>query len=147
MNSGTHRQPRGVPAWVCSTPSLATRRAGIRGNLLPSLSPRAIWQRFKRLTQIGFPRRFVIVQFPNAPLIIAFVAGEIGKHVQGSGHAYASSVSYLALVIWAYLELVEGANWFRRLLGLTYVIDNGAPRPGVAELAAAGHNVLGNGCA
>jgi hypothetical protein len=90
---------------------------------LPSSSPRAIWQGFKHLTQIGFPRRFVIVQFPNAPLIVAFVAGEIGKHAHGSSHAYASSVSYLALVIWAYLELVEGANWFRRVLGLTYVIS------------------------
>jgi len=91
--------------------------------MLPSLSPRAIWQGFKRLTQIGFPRRFVIVQFPNAPLIVAFVAGEIGKHAHGSSHAYASSVSYLALAIWAYLELVEGVNWFRRLLGLTYLIS------------------------
>ena len=123
MNSGTHRQPRRVAAWVSSTPRLATRRAGFRENLLPSLGPRAIWQKFRRLTQIGFPRRFVILQFPNAPLIVAFVAGEIGKHTHGSSHAYASSVSYLALVIWAYLELVEGANWFRRLLGLAYVIS------------------------
>ena len=139
MNSGTHRQQRRVAAWVCSTPSLVTRRAGIRGSLLPSLSPRAIWQEFKRLTQIGFPRRFVIVQFPNAPLIVAFVAGEIGKHAHGSSHAHASSVSYVALVIWAYLELVRGGQlvpapaWpdLRDLL-------NRAPRPGVAELAAAG---------
>jgi hypothetical protein len=65
----------------------------------------------------------VIVQFPNAPLIIAFIAGEAGKHTLGSGHAYASAVSYLALAIWAYLELVSGVNWFRRLLGLAYAIS------------------------
>jgi hypothetical protein len=62
------------------------------------------------------------VQFPNAPLLVAFLAGEVGKHTRGTGHDYASSASYLALVIWAYLELAEGVNWFRRLLGLTYVI-------------------------
>jgi hypothetical protein len=65
----------------------------------------------------------VIVQFPNAPLIIAFIAGETAKHTHASSHAYASSVSYLALAIWAYLELVEGVNWFRRLLGLGYAIS------------------------
>jgi uncharacterized membrane protein YecN with MAPEG domain len=64
----------------------------------------------------------VIVQFPNAPLI-AFIAGETGKHTHGSSHAYTSAVSYLAFAIWAYLEVVEGANWFRHLLGLAYVIS------------------------
>jgi hypothetical protein len=80
------------------------------------------WRRFGRLTQLGFPRRFPIVQFPNAPLIIAFLAGEVGKHIHGINHDYASSVSYLALTIWAYEELVHGVNWFRHLLGLAYVI-------------------------
>ena len=82
-----------------------------------------VWRGFERLTQIGWPRRFVIVQFPNAPLIIAFIAGETAKHTHGSSHAYASSVSYLAFGIWAYLELVEGVNWFRRLLGLVFAIS------------------------
>jgi hypothetical protein len=87
------------------------------------LSPLAVWRGFKRLTQIGFPRRFVIVQFPNVPLIVAFFAGEVGQQAHGSGHAYASAVSYLALGVWAYLELVEGVNWFRRLLGSGYAIS------------------------
>jgi hypothetical protein len=30
---------------------------------------------------------------------------------------------YLAMVIWAYEELVDGVNWFRHLLGLAYVIS------------------------
>jgi hypothetical protein len=42
--------------------------------------------------------------------------------VRGPGHSFAASVSYLAMTIWAYEELVRGVNWFRRLLGLTYVI-------------------------
>ena len=74
----------------------------------------------RRLTQLGFPRRFPIVQFPNAPLIAAFLAGETAKHTHGAAHVYGASVSYLALGIWAYLELTAGVNWFRRLLGLAY---------------------------
>jgi len=82
----------------------------------------SVWLAYKRLTQLSFPRRFPIVQFPNLPLIVAFLAGEVGKFVDGSAHSYAASVSYLAMTIWAYEELVHGVNWFRRLLGLTYVI-------------------------
>jgi hypothetical protein len=82
----------------------------------------SVWLAYKRLTQLSFPRRFPIVQFPNLPLIVAFLAGEAGKFVDGSAHSYAASVSYLAMTIWAYEELVHGVNWFRRLLGLTYVI-------------------------
>jgi len=79
------------------------------------------WRAFKRLTTLGFPRRYPIVQFPNLPLILAFVAGEVSRLVHGSHHAYAVSVAYLAMTIWAYEELVHGTNRFRRLLGLTYV--------------------------
>ena len=79
-----------------------------------------LWRRFRHVTQIGWPRRFVIVQFPNAPLIVALIAGGTAKLTHGTGSAYASSVSYLAFAIWAYLELVEGVNWFRRLLGLVF---------------------------
>jgi hypothetical protein len=31
-------------------------------------------------------------------------------------------VSYLAMAMWAFEELVHGVNWFRRVLGLAYVI-------------------------
>jgi hypothetical protein len=98
-------------------------RARVSRGLWPSMSPLWLWRGFKRLTQIGWPRRFVVVQFPNAPLIVAFIAGETSKHTHGESHAYASAVSYLAFGIWAYLELVEGVNWFRRLLGVAYVIS------------------------
>jgi hypothetical protein len=74
------------------------------------------------LTGLSFPRRFPIVQFPNLPLIVAVLAGAAGKFLDSSAHSYAASVSYLALAIWAYEELVYGVNWFRRLLGLGYVI-------------------------
>jgi hypothetical protein len=86
------------------------------------LGPRRGWLVFKRLTELGFPRRFPIVQFPNLPLIIAFVAAGAGRLVHGMADAYTASVSYLALTIWAYEELVRGVNWFRRLLGLGVAI-------------------------
>ena len=86
-------------------------------------APRKGWRAFKRLTQISFPRSYPIVQFPNAPLILAFVSGLVAHHSHGHEHAYAQAVSYLALAIWAYLELFHGVNAFRRLLGLAYTIS------------------------
>jgi hypothetical protein len=83
----------------------------------------ALWRTFKRLTQLSWPRDFPLVQFPNAPLIIAFIAGEVASHAHGSGHAGGQAISYLALGLWAYEELFHGVNWFRNLLGLTYVIS------------------------
>jgi hypothetical protein len=80
------------------------------------------WLACKRVTGLSFPRCFPIVQFPNLPLIVAVSAGEAGKFLDGSAHSYAASVSYLAMAIWVYEELVHGVNWFRRLLGLAYVI-------------------------
>jgi hypothetical protein len=62
------------------------------------------------------------VQFPNVPLAVALAAGEVGNLASGTGHTYATSVSYLALTIWAYEELVHGVNWFRRLLGLAFAV-------------------------
>ncbi len=78
---------------------------------------------FKHLTTLGYPRRFPVVQFPNLPLIIALVASEVSRHVGGTGHAYVLAVAFLAMTIWAYEELALGTNWFRRLLGLAFMVD------------------------
>jgi hypothetical protein len=86
------------------------------------------------LTQLGWPLSFPIVQFPNAPLIIAFLAGEAAGRVHGQAHADAAAISYLALTVWAYEELVHGVNWFRQLLGLAYMIST------ATHLAAALHH-------
>jgi hypothetical protein len=96
-------------------------RRGARHHLR-HLSPRGLWRGFKRLTQLGWPRRFPIVQFPNAPLIIAFLAGAAAARTHNSGHAYLAAISFLAFGIWAYEELLHGVNWFRHLLGLGYGI-------------------------
>jgi hypothetical protein len=66
------------------------------------------------------------VQFPNAPLIIAFLAGHAAAHTDGRSHGYASAISYLAMTIWAYEELFRGVNWFRHVLGLGYAISTTA---------------------
>jgi hypothetical protein len=81
-----------------------------------------VWLAYQRLTELSFPRRFPIAQFPNLPLSIALLAGAAGHFLGAGALAYAASVSYLALTIWAYEELVHGVNWFRRLLGLGFVI-------------------------
>ena len=85
--------------------------------------PVKCWRAFKHLTQLGFPRSYPIVQFPNAPLIVAFASGLLASHSHSRAHAYAQAVSYLAMAIWAYLELFHGVNVLRRLLGLAYTIS------------------------
>ncbi len=87
------------------------------------LTPRGLWQGFKHLTQLGWPRDFPIVQFPNAPLIIAFLAGAAAARTHDPGQAYLAAISFLAMGIWAYEELLHGVNWFRHLLGLGYAIS------------------------
>jgi hypothetical protein len=86
------------------------------------LTPRRLWRGFQRLRKLSFPRRFPIVQFPNAPLIIAFLAGAAAARTHDPGHAYLAAISFLAFGIWAYEELLHGVNWFRHLLGLGFGI-------------------------
>jgi hypothetical protein len=85
--------------------------------------PEAGWRAFQRLRRLSFPPSYPIVQFPNAPLILAFVAGLVAQRSHGGEHADAQAVSYLSMAVWAYLELFEGVNAFRRLLGLAYTVS------------------------
>jgi hypothetical protein len=64
------------------------------------------------------PRRFPIFQFPNRPLIAAGLAGLTARVADRRFRSIADLVSYLALLVWALEEVADGANWFRRLLGL-----------------------------
>jgi hypothetical protein len=77
---------------------------------------------YKRMTALSFPPHFPVVQFPNLPLVIAFTVGWTATALAGRPHSYAEAVSYLAMTVWAYEELVHGVNWFRRLLGLAFMI-------------------------
>jgi hypothetical protein len=82
----------------------------------------AVWHGYQRLTRLGVPPHFQLVQFPNLPLIIAFAAGTASRVVHGTTHPYLTAVGYLAMTIWAYEELVHGSNWFRHLLGLGFAV-------------------------
>ncbi len=73
----------------------------------------AAWQR----GQEGWPRRFVLVQFPNVPLIVALAGSAVAALTKGPAAGYADAVSQIGLAVFAYLELTDGVNWFRRLLG------------------------------
>jgi hypothetical protein len=64
------------------------------------------------------PRRFPIVQFPNPPLIATILAGAIAQRTRGQTSLVARLVSRLALLVWSAEEIVDGDNWFRRLLGV-----------------------------
>lgn len=63
------------------------------------------------------------MQFPNAPLIIGFLAGAAAARTHHPAHAYLEAIAFLATAIWAYEELAHGVNWFRHLLGLGYAIS------------------------
>ena len=62
---------------------------------------------------------YVLAQVPNAPLIVAVLALVVSRlfHEGSSAYLFARAVLYMAITIWAYLELAEGVNGFRRLLG------------------------------
>ena len=81
----------------------------------------------------GVPPAFPVAQFPNAPLLVAFAAFIAGRVVNGRADDYASATFFTALAVWAYLEVVDGTNWFRRLLGvagLAFVVVRLAGRLG-----------------
>ncbi len=80
------------------------------------------WLGFSSQTRRGWPPGFVIVQLPNAPLLVALAAWLAGRFVHGLTHAYISSAFYVALGIWAYEEAARGVNWFRQLLGVAVLI-------------------------
>ena len=84
---------------------------------------RRLVARANRVRQWGWPRGFPLVQFPNVPLALAFAGGVAATMLHGAASSDARAVSFLAMAVWAYEELVDGVNWFRHLLGLVYVIS------------------------
>jgi hypothetical protein len=86
---------------------------------MPTLRDR--WRRGQR----GWPASFPVVQFPNAPLLVALGGWLVAALTGGSVHSYARAVLYVGLTAWAWEELTDGVNWVRRglgIAGLVYVI-------------------------
>jgi hypothetical protein len=77
-----------------------------------------LWRR----GQLGWPQRFPIAQFPNAPLLVAFAGDAVAALTGGGVHDAGRAVFTLGLVVWASLEIAKGANWFRRLLGVGVLV-------------------------
>jgi hypothetical protein len=66
-----------------------------------------------------------LAQWPNPPLWIALAGALVGRLTHGRAHWIATAVFFMALTVWAYLEVTDGVNWFRRVLGaagLAYVL-------------------------
>lgn len=72
--------------------------------------------------QQGWPASFPLVQFPNVPLLLALAAGVVGRLAGDGAQPYTDAVASLFLGIWAYLELTDGVNWFRRALGAGFLV-------------------------
>ncbi len=71
-------------------------------------------------------RGITVAQFPNPPLVVAFVAALASRLLaDGDLHDGARAVFYVALTVWAWDEASRGIDWFRRALGvvgLAYVV-------------------------
>jgi len=72
-----------------------------------------LWRR----GQVGWPRRFPIVQFPNPPLLLALGGWGLAAATDGTAHDAGRVVLTVGLAVWAWEEAVGGVNWFRRVLG------------------------------
>ena len=72
-----------------------------------------LWRR----GQVGWPRSFPIVQFPNPPLLVASAGWGLAAVTRGTAYDVGRSAFVVGLGVWALLEAVAGVNWFRRLVG------------------------------
>jgi hypothetical protein len=77
------------------------------------MNAESLWQR----AQHGWPASYPIVQFPNPPLLVAAAGAAAGALGTGAVSDYGRATFYAGLAAWAWLELTDGANSFRRALG------------------------------
>jgi hypothetical protein len=77
-----------------------------------------LWRR----GQLGWPRGFPIAQFPNPPLLLALAGDVLAVATEGAAHDVGRAVFAVGLGVWAWQEALEGANWFRRILGAAALI-------------------------
>ena len=77
-----------------------------------------LWRR----GQVGWPRSFPIAQFPNPPLLLAFAGWGLAAVAGGTAHDVGRAAFTIGLTVWAVEEVVAGANWFRRLLGVGVLV-------------------------
>ena len=65
----------------------------------------------------------VIAQPPNLPILVGITATVLALVVKsGNIHIGLDAIAFGSLFTWAWLELFEGVNYFRRALGLLVLI-------------------------
>lgn len=68
--------------------------------------------------------KIVIAQMPNLPILVGLTATLLQFVLpSGSLQAAASLIAFGALFTWAWQELFEGVNYFRRSLGLIGLVS------------------------
>jgi hypothetical protein len=77
-----------------------------------------LWRR----GQVGWPRRYPVAQFPNAPLLAAFAGSALAAAGDGTAHDIGRGVFFVGLGVWAAEEAAGGVNGFRRVLGAGFLI-------------------------
>src|SRR5258708_35759438 len=107
----------GLSAGEPNTPS-----GRLAGHAWPASMSTVTFAELWRRGQNGWPRRFPIVQFPNAPLLIGFAGWGLGDAAAGTAHDVGRAVFILGRGVWALEETVCGVNWFRRLVGAAAVV-------------------------
>ena len=66
--------------------------------------------------------KIAVAQLPNPPLIAFLVFRFLQMVASGTLQQMASVVAFGSLFTWAWLELFQGANYFRRLLGIVVLV-------------------------
>lgn len=66
--------------------------------------------------------KYVIGQKPNFPLIIGVISWVLNKLFSNNDTTIFASISTLAFIIWALLEIIFGVNLFRRIVGIIVLI-------------------------
>ena len=77
-----------------------------------------MWRRGQR----GWPADNPVAQFPNAPLLVAIAAWIVRQFTDGTANDWASAVFYVALACFAFWELIDGVNRFRRIGGAMLLV-------------------------
>ncbi|TAH31659.1 hypothetical protein EYC59_06505 [Candidatus Saccharibacteria bacterium] len=76
------------------------------------------WTKFVNTVFRDKHGKVVLWQPPNLPIAVWVVARVLQWPLSGKPEEFMGLVGTGALLLWATLELFEGANYFRRVLGL-----------------------------
>jgi hypothetical protein len=64
----------------------------------------------------------VLFQKPNLPIIVWLVCLTGGKFTNGDLQTFFELVGFGAIFTWSWLEIFQGVNYFRRILGLIVML-------------------------